>query len=484
MIPLGNADFIASLVTGAQQGYSLYGVLPSITIAQACIESGWGSSYCANYDKNLFGIKMPGAKPLGMVIVQGSYATDDGGYYRRYESWSNSMEDHGFFLANNSRYANVIGNTDYISVANNLQADGYATDSAYASKLISTIEANDLTQYDIGSYTGKAIDSSGTLTVPTTQYGIVSGSTTLSPDILYGRRWRIIVSSLDGQIALDVSRLRVTFNCVKVMQMQPQFSTIVIYNLSPQSENTIIEEGFRVTLEAGYEGSQYGLVFEGNVVQAIRNKEDGTTYTLTLVAADSDMWMNYSISNFSMIRGQNSRSIVAGCASNATIPSELGNISDSLSTSGLTRGKAIFGLTRDYIMQVARSENATSYIEDGKINIVKAGDIPEGDILDLSPDSGLIGVPTQNDYGVTIRCLLNPRIKSNMLVHVDNSLVRAQQFDQGQQIYALDNDGIYRVIQVTTIGDTRGNDWYTEMETVTQAGVLPTMVANGAQSAW
>ena len=91
-------------------------------------------------------------------------------------------------------------------------------------------------------------------------------------------------------------------------------------------------------------------------------------------------------------------------------------------------------------------------------------------------------MPTQADYGVTIRCLLNPRIKVNTLIHVDNSLVRAQQFEQGQQVYALDTDGIYKVIQVTTIGDTRGNDWYTEAETVTQAGKLPAMIANGAQA--
>ena len=334
----------------------------------------------------------------------------------------------------------------------------------------------------IAANSTQSAQSSDTLSQPTTQYGIIPNSTTKSQDILYGRRYRVIVSSLDGEKALDVSQLRCTFNCVKTMQLEPQFSTIVIYNLSPQSENTIITEGFRVTIEAGYEGSQYGLIFDGDVVQTIRNKEDGTTYTLTLVAADSDRWMSYSTLNFSMVRGQNSRAIVENCASKATIPTELGNISDSLSTSKLTRGKVIFGLTRDYIRQIAQSENATAYIEGGKINIVKADDIPEGEILDLSSESGLIGVPAQADYGVTIKCLLNPRIKIDSLVHVDNSLVRAQQFEQGQQVYALDSDGIYKVIQITYSGDTRGNDWYTEVETVTQAGKLPAMIANGKQS--
>lgn len=483
---MNRSDFAAMIAPGAQEGYSQYGILPSITLGQAILESstsdGPGTSYSANYDKNLFGIKMPGAKPPGITIVQGSYATDDGGYYRRYQSWDDSVIDHGFFLANNSRYANIIGDTSYISVANKLQTDGYAQAKNYASLLISIIESSNLTQYDNGSYTGKPVDSSGTSAVPTTQYGIVPNSTWTSSDILYGRRCRVIVSSLDGETALDVSNLRVVFNCIKTAQLQPQFSTIVIYNLSPESENTIIQEGYRVTLEAGYEGSQYGLIFDGNVVQAIRNKEDGTTYTLTLVAADSDRWMSYSISNFSMVRGQNNRTVLEALASKATVPTQLGSISDNLSTSTLTRGKVIFGLTRDYIRQIGKSEIGTPYIENGKINLVKANDIPDGQILDISPDSGLIGVPEQQDYGVTIRCLMNPQIKLNSLVHVDNTLVRAQQFDQGQQIYALDRDGIYRVIQLTYMGDTRGNDWYTEVETVTQAGVIPDMIVNPSQS--
>ena len=168
--------------------------------------------------------------------------------------------------------------------------------------------------------------------IPETNFGIIPGSKQ-SSDILYGRRYRIIVSSPDGQKALDVSQLRCTFNCLKIILTQPQFSTVVIYNLSPQTENAIIGEGDRVVLEAGYEGSQYGVIFDGNVVQCIRNKEDGTTYTLTLVAADGDMWMNYNLSNFSMVKGQNARTVIEGCASKATIPADLGNISATLSDS-------------------------------------------------------------------------------------------------------------------------------------------------------
>jgi hypothetical protein len=101
----------------------------------------------------------------------------------------------------------------------------------------------------------------------------------------------------------------------------------------------------------------------------------------------------------------------------------------------------------------------------------------------LSPSSGLIGVPDQLNYGVHGKCLLNPRVKLNSLIHIDNSLIRAQQASQTAQ-YTLDNDGIYRVIKVTYIGDTRGNDWYTEFETVSQAGKIPSMLSDPSGSMW
>ena len=42
----------------------------------------------------------------------------------------------------------------------------------------------------------------------------------------------------------------------------------------------------------------------------------------------------------------------------------------------------------------------------------------------------------------------------------------------------LNNDGLYRVIKVSYIGDTRGDDWYCECECINQAGLLPTLAIN------
>jgi len=316
--------------------------------------------------------------------------------------------------------------------------------------------------------------------IPPTNYGVVANSAKFG-NVLYGRKYRVIVSNKQGA-ALDVSQLRCTFRIRKTINQTPNFSEIALYNLSPDTENAIIQEGNRVIIEAGYEGEQYGLIFDGDVVQPIRDKEDATTYRLTLYSLDGDRVLNQGFVNFSVIKGQSARDVVTAAASKSKIPTQLGSISDGLSKSKLTRGKVMFGMMKDYLRQIAKTSDASFYVEDGKVNIIKMSDLPVGEIIDLSPESGLIGVPAQADLGVTFRCLLNPRIKIGSMVRIDNSLIRAQVFNLGQVPRNLDEAGIYRVISVDYIGDTRGDDWYTECTTVSQAGGIPGLMSTAASN--
>ncbi|NHN33572.1 phage protein, partial [Paenibacillus agricola] len=311
--------------------------------------------------------------------------------------------------------------------------------------------------------------------IPETNFGVVANSQALG-GILYGRRYRIIVSGPDGT-ALDVSQLRCTFKIQKTLLQPPNFCEIVLYNLEPNTENAIIKEGNRIIVEAGYEGDQYGVIFDGDIIQPIRDKEDAVTYRLTLVSLDGDRFMNQGFVGFSVLKGQSSRNLVEQIASQAKVPAQIGSISDGFDKAELSRGKVVFGLAKDYLRQLAQTQDASFYMEDGKINLVKVTDPPEGEIIELSPASGLIGQPVQNDQGITFKSLLNPRIKINRFVRIDNSQIRAQTFQTGQIIRNLDAEGLYRVIGITYTGDTRGDAWECECETVSQAGILPGMVS-------
>ena len=130
-------------------------VLASLTIAQAILESGWGTSELATGGNALFGIKATKTWK-GKVYCKDTKECYDGvnmvtvsnATFRAYDSWEESITDHSAFLKANKRYKAVIGETDYKKACEAIKAAGYATDPEYAEKLIKLIEGNDLVEFD------------------------------------------------------------------------------------------------------------------------------------------------------------------------------------------------------------------------------------------------------------------------------------------------------------------------------------------------
>jgi hypothetical protein len=123
-----------------------YGIPASITLSQALLESGAGQSALAVRANNHFGIKCngwTGAK---------AYFDDDrpSECFRKYSSVGDSYADHSAFLKGRERYASLfkLKITDYKGWARGLQQAGYATDKAYANRLIKLIEDYELYRYD------------------------------------------------------------------------------------------------------------------------------------------------------------------------------------------------------------------------------------------------------------------------------------------------------------------------------------------------
>jgi lysozyme len=142
-------DFISKVAPGAQAAQRKYGALASVTIAQAILESGWGQHSISN---NLFGIKANGTTGKTVTVntkefVNGEYVNIQAAF-RAYDSFADSVEDHGKFLAGNARYKNLLGCKDYGKVCGLLQQDGYATEPDYAEQLIGIIRQYRLNQYD------------------------------------------------------------------------------------------------------------------------------------------------------------------------------------------------------------------------------------------------------------------------------------------------------------------------------------------------
>ncbi|MQS75599.1 LysM peptidoglycan-binding domain-containing protein [Lactobacillus halodurans] len=156
---VGDEQFLDYIGNSARKLASNNDLYASVMIAQAMVESGWGTSGLAsspNY--NLFGIK---GSYKDSSVNMGTQEDDGTGNlysissnFRKYPSYKESLEDYvslirGGTSENSQLYAGAWkSNTDSYKDATKFLTGRYATDTTYADKLNSMIEKYDLTQFD------------------------------------------------------------------------------------------------------------------------------------------------------------------------------------------------------------------------------------------------------------------------------------------------------------------------------------------------
>nr|WP_054654833.1 glucosaminidase domain-containing protein [Lentilactobacillus kisonensis] len=143
--------FIDQIATPAMQLYQKNReILPSVVIAQAILESQFGTSLLYKTANNLFGVK---GTYQGQSVTFYTREVENGksikvqAQFRKYPSLRAALIDHNQLVARKFiKHKNIMS---YRTSTSLLQENGYATDPHYASKLDHLIVKYHLSQYDL-----------------------------------------------------------------------------------------------------------------------------------------------------------------------------------------------------------------------------------------------------------------------------------------------------------------------------------------------
>ena len=144
---------IAPLVVAEnnKRGKPLY---PSVVIAQAICESGWGQSKIMMKANAIFGIKATSSWK-GKVYNANTQECYDGVSYtnitacfRAYDNLQESIVDYFDLILGLSRYSKAINTNSPLECITAIKNGGYATSPTYINTIMSIINSNNLTQYD------------------------------------------------------------------------------------------------------------------------------------------------------------------------------------------------------------------------------------------------------------------------------------------------------------------------------------------------
>jgi hypothetical protein len=253
----------------------------------------------------------------------------------------------------------------------------------------------------------------------------------------------------------------------------------------------------RIKVEAGYYFSGFGLIFDGTVVQYVRGKENPVDSYLDIWAGDGDVAFN---------TGTIFKVLPAGSTVSQKFDAVYGSYKEV--QGDLTRGQndaaqirdktyrehLMVGTTRSQARQLALSYNMGNHFDNGAWNVVAGGAYKKGEVVVLSPRTGLVGLPEVTQQGIQIRCLLNPKLQLGGLVQIDSQFLSGVPYLPGTQAEtdaqgnvigpgkpvggpifstALFNQefikaytsptGRYAIIMMNYSGDTRGQPWYCDL---------------------
>lgn len=312
---------------------------------------------------------------------------------------------------------------------------------------------------------------------------------------LWGRAWKLTVKLASGeeevltQSSWDPEALRMVFDVLQSTLPSPYwYALIKIYNLNDVEMQNLLFNAVWLTLEAGYQAgpSKSSVIWDGPVLQVLFDRENVVDLSITFNCVAGPAVLEEQFINLALGPYSNQLQAVS-----KMIAQTSGNVDQQVSSKAqqmmqqkqYPRGKTIFGRTTKYFGQIADDNFLSHWIEGFQHSISDLFDPAvktDPDIIYGPPfppnylpgarsgniTRSIIGVPRQSTFGILFTVLLDPRLIVKvppLLVQLDQTVVRQQKIQIGQLPAILDQSGFVIAAQVHHSGDTRGNDWYTEV---------------------
>ncbi|KAF1368535.1 hypothetical protein [Yokenella regensburgei] len=318
----------------------------------------------------------------------------------------------------------------------------------------------------------------------------------------------------DSGKGISLSDFKVTFQIQWADTRWPRVANIKIYNLSPDTNNRILGKEFsRIRMIAGYDGlvpevpqsevgvvheispeqigqvngTNYGLIFQGDVRFSVTGKDNITdSWVLIQAVGDHEAFLFASV-NTTLAAGWTVADLHSVAMTSFNAFGVTKGITGDMPATVFPRGLPLYHSTRDIMDDIAGMCRATWQLVDGQAQMVPENNYTS-EAIKLNSNTGLVGMPQQTmGNGVNVRCLINPNIRINGLVEIDQTSVyrtaldnqaiaqspgRLSESNQNgnyvvdgimQQPSSVAADGVYIVKSIDYNGDTRGQAWYMDL---------------------
>jgi hypothetical protein len=325
---------------------------------------------------------------------------------------------------------------------------------------------------------------------------------------LWGQAWELAITCATegggaqtttiGSSSWTPEPLRVTFDVLQSMNTDPLwYADISVYNLDDQTAQNITVNATWAVLKAGYQfGPQVSsVIWAGPVFQVLFTRENVVDQKLTLHCVVFPNVAPTDMLSFSMGQFSTQQQLVARMVQEANLPpvnpgsGTQGQVAfQRMTATQYPRGNTVFGKVSRYFGQLADSNLVQTWTDGQKTYISEMGNndasltpnliysppFPPGSVgsaagLPAGTNMSIVGTPQQFAQGATFNVLLDPRLQVQMppllvqLVRTQINLLTRNPAPNSELPAPLTSNPKFFVAQVRHTGDTRGNEWNTEV---------------------
>lgn len=269
-------------------------------------------------------------------------------------------------------------------------------------------------------------------------------------DLQFGKTYRLTIEDLEIE-----SSLRCSFRIERTLTADHNKAAIEIYNLSKASRDRITKDRVTVKLEAGYQ-DRMGLLFSGDILAGgVLHMKNGPDWVTKIQAGDGEQALRTSRINESFgprtklvdVLGKMAGKFTGISADKAKSKIKAGDFPGAFKE--FVNGFSASGVLRSEFDTLMGNAGLTWSIQNNEMQVLAVGESTQDTAFEVGPGSGLIGSPEKGDKGaIKFRSLLQASIAPGRKV----------------VLKSRDINATIVVEHVVYVGDTHGDQWFTESE--------------------
>jgi len=280
-----------------------------------------------------------------------------------------------------------------------------------------------------------------------------------------GRVYRLRINSEDFEEIIIQNPITIQFTVQRRMNSAVNQMSCDIYNLDRTTRDILFQQPWverrkSLIFEGGYD--ELSTLFTGDVWECYSYREGPDI--VTHIEARSTVWDLQETAVYETLdAGFTVRDVLlnlAGRFPNLKVGG-IGEYPEKLLRPCVLNGNC-WDLFKEY-------SDGTAFVDNGKIYALKRNDVIEGDLLTISPDSGLLATPRQVELGVLqVQMLFEPRLNIGQLVNLEAESQTV--YNGGYKIFGLQHTGI--------ISESVGGDLRTMVDLFVGGAIFKTVFTN------